>query len=493
MTDRIRDENKITVLTEGPNAVVRRCTVVLAATEDGGIGNNGTLPWSIPEDMRHFKTLTSTAAKGKMNAVVMGRKTWDSIPPSFRPLAGRLNVVVSTNKTAVEASESVVVVDGGLLNALQLLGTAPYAHIDKVFCIGGSSLYQEVFSSCAASIQRVVLTRVLSTFETDVKVDNLASMLRELNVEELQDTVTSSTGVPYRIETYVQKNDEEKQYLDMIRLILDKGCAKDDRTGVGTISLFGGQMRFSLRNNQMPLLTTKRVFWRGVCEELIWFLRGETYAKLLSDKGVRIWDDNGSREFLDKRGLHHHEVGDLGPVYGFQWRHFGAPYEGHTADYNGKGVDQIKQIVETLRTNPDDRRILLSAWNPCAISSMALPPCHVMAQFYVANGELSCMMYQRSCDMGLGVPFNIASYSLLTILLAKASGLKPGEFIHTLGDAHVYKTHVEALNEQLKRTPRPFPFLVFRKERKFLEDIECGDIEIVDYEPLGTIKMEMAV
>ncbi|EPY36178.1 thymidylate synthase [Strigomonas culicis] len=254
-------------------------------------------------------------------------------------------------------------------------------------------------------------------------------------------------------------------------------------------------MRFSLRDNQLPLLTTKRVFWRGVSEELIWFLRGETNAKLLADKGIHIWDDNGSRAFLDSRGLTHYEEMDLGPVYGFQWRHFGADYTSFNDNYDGKGVDQIKRIVETLKTNPSDRRLLFTAWNPAALDKMALPPCHLLGQFYVNPNtqELSCMLYQRSCDMGLGVPFNIASYAFLTILIAKATGLKPGELIHTLGDAHVYKNHVDALQQQLTRVPRRFPVLVFKKERDYLEDYEVGDVEVVDYDPYPTIAMKMAV
>jgi dihydrofolate reductase / thymidylate synthase len=216
----------------------------------------------------------------------------------------------------------------------------------------------------------------------------------------------------------------EQQYLAIIKDILTSGVFRSDRTGVGTLSKFGVQMRFSLRDSTLPLLTTKRVFWRGVAEELLWFISGDTNAKTLQDKDIHIWDGNGSREFLDKCGLAHREVGDLGPVYGFQWRHFGAKYDTMHASYDGLGVDQLAQVVDKLKHNPTDRRIILSAWNPAALPEMALPPCHMFAQFYVSHGELSCQMYQRSADMGLGVPFNIASYALLTYLLAKVTGLK---------------------------------------------------------------------
>lgn len=251
-------------------------------------------------------------------------------------------------------------------------------------------------------------------------------------------------------------------------------------------------MRFSLRN-QFPLLTTKRVFWRAVAEELLWFIKGSTDARILQEKGIKIWDGNSTREFLDASGFKDRQVGDLGPVYGFQWRHFGAEYGTCDDDYSGKGIDQLKEIIERIRTNPNDRRIIMSAWNPVQIPQMALPPCHCLAQFYVADGELSCQLYQRSADMGLGVPFNIASYALLTYMIAHVTNLKPGDFIHTLGDTHVYLNHVEPLKAQLERKPRPFPQLKFKRQVASIDDFTFEDLEIVGYDPYPTIKMEMAV
>ncbi len=252
-------------------------------------------------------------------------------------------------------------------------------------------------------------------------------------------------------------------------------------------------MRYSLRNNTLPLLTTKRVFWRGVAEELLWFVSGDTSAKSLQDKNIHIWDGNGSKEFLEKRGLGHREEGDLGPVYGFQWRHFGAPYGTMHDDYTGKGVDQLARVVETIKTNPTDRRIVLTAWNPSALDDMALPPCHMFAQFFVADGEVSCQMYQRSADMGLGVPFNIASYALLTRMIAQVTGLRAGEFVHVIGDAHVYLNHVDALWTQLEREPKPFPKLVINSDTKDIDGFKYEDFEVQGYAPHKTIKMQMAV
>lgn len=217
---------------------------------------------------------------------------------------------------------------------------------------------------------------------------------------------------------------EEYQYLNHIKKIIEKGKKRLDRTGVGTYSIFGAQMRYSLKNDVFPLLTTKRVFWRGVVEELLWFIRGSTNAFELREKNVHIWDANSTREFLDAVGLKDREEGDLGPIYGFQWRHFGAEYKGMHSDYKNKGIDQLAQVIQTIKTKPTDRRIIMCAWNPIDIPEMALPPCHCLVQFFVEDDELSCLLYQRSADMGLGVPFNIASYSLLTYMIAHVTGLK---------------------------------------------------------------------
>lgn len=288
-------------------------------------------------------------------------------------------------------------------------------------------------------------------------------------------------------------NAEENQYLSLLTECLDFGTIKADRTGTGTKSLFGRTMRFSLRDGTMPLLTTKRIFWRGVATELLWFISGDTNSNTLKEKGVTIWDAHGSRAYLDSIGHPDRQEGDLGPVYGFQWRHFGAEYGNMNDDYQGKGVDQLAEVIRTIKNNPDSRRIILSSWNPMALNQMALPPCHVMAQFYVSNGELSCQMYQRSADMGLGVPFNIASYALLTHLIARCCGLRAGEFIHVIGDCHVYLNHESPLREQLMRESRPFPKLVFKTNNTDIDGFRFEDFEIVGYDPHPAIKMDMAV
>jgi thymidylate synthase len=296
----------------------------------------------------------------------------------------------------------------------------------------------------------------------------------------------------------VKTNQEELAYLNLCQRIIEEGEFRKDRTGTGSYSLFAPpQLRFSLRGETLPLLTTKRVYFKGVLEELLWFIAGSTDAKKLADRGVHIWDGNGSREFLDKRGLTDREEGDLGPVYGFQWRHFGAKYENSKADYVGKGIDQLSEVIRKIKETPYDRRIIMSAWNPTDMDDMALPPCHVLCQFFVSfrNGkpELSCQMYQRSCDMGLGIPFNIASYALLTKMLAHVCDIDCGEFIHTMGDAHVYVDHVEALKHQLQRTPGQFPSLRFARKVADIDDFKFEDFTLVDYKPQSKIEMKMSV
>lgn len=301
----------------------------------------------------------------------------------------------------------------------------------------------------------------------------------------------------------VSPNSAEQAYLDLCKRIIEEGEHRPDRTGTGTKSLFAPpQLRFDLSNDTFPLLTTKRVFSKGIIHELLWFVKGSTDAKILTEKGVKIWEGNGSRQYLDSLGLTHRREGDLGPVYGFQWRHFGAEYKTCEDDYSGEGFDQLSDIIKKLKTNPYDRRIIMSAWNPPDFAKMALPPCHVFCQFYVsfpenAKPKLSCLLYQRSCDMGLGVPFNIASYALLTKMIAHVVDMDCGEFIHTMGDAHVYLDHVEALKTQMDRTPKQFPKLYIKEDRKSeivsIDDFKFEDFEIVGYEPSPAIKMNMSV
>lgn len=261
-------------------------------------------------------------------------------------------------------------------------------------------------------------------------------------------------------------------YLNLIQYVLEHGTDKSDRTGTGTRSVFGYQMRFDLANG-FPLLTTKKLHLRSIIHELLWFLKGETNIKYLKDNNVSIWD-----EWAD-------ENGDLGRVYGAQWRSWQTP--------NGKSIDQISQIIQQIKQNPDSRRLIVSAWNPAEVDNMALPPCHALFQFYVADGKLSCQLYQRSADIFLGVPFNIASYALLTMMMAQVCGLQAGEFIHTLGDAHIYNNHFEQAKLQLTREPRRLPEIKINHKIKELFEFKYEDFELINYNPHPHIKAEVSV
>ncbi|MBE9568870.1 MAG: thymidylate synthase [Proteobacteria bacterium] len=267
-----------------------------------------------------------------------------------------------------------------------------------------------------------------------------------------------------------------KQYLDLMRHVRDNGTKKEDRTGTGTVSVFGHQMRFDLSEG-FPLITTKKCHLKSIIHELLWFLTGDTNIKYLQDNGVRIWN-----EWAD-------DEGNLGPVYGYQWRSW--PRTGK--DGATGNVDQISQIIDQIKNNPDSRRIIVSAWNVGEIDNMALPPCHMMFQFYVADGKLSCQLYQRSADIFLGVPFNIASYALLTMMVAQVCGLKPGDFVHTLGDAHLYSNHLEQADEQLSRKPFPLPEMKINPDVKSIFDFKFEDFELVGYEAHPHIKAVVAV
>ncbi|WRX15350.1 Dihydrofolate reductase domain - like 1 [Theobroma cacao] len=421
----------------------RTYQVVVAATKDMGIGKDGKLPWKLPSDLKFFKDVTlTTSDSGKKNAVIMGRKTWESIPLQNRPLPGRLNVVLTRSGSFDIATAENVVICGSMTSALELLAASPYClSIEKVFVIGGGQIFRESLN--APGCDAIHITEIETSIECDTFMPSIDSSVFQpwyssFPVVENDIRYCFTTFVRVRssaVEHISQNSDqvfddkpdagkfevkkfsflpkmifekhEEYLYLKMVQDIISDGNLKDDRTGTGTLSKFGCQ----------------KVFWRGVVEELLWFISGSTNAKVLQDKGIHIWDGNASRDFLDSIGLTDREEGDLGPVYGFQWRHFGARYTDMHADYTGQGFDQLSDVIDKIKNNPNDRRIILSAWNPSDLKLMALPPCHMFAQFYVANGELSCQMYQRSADMGLGVPFNIASYALLTCMIAHVCGM----------------------------------------------------------------------
>ena len=292
------------------------------------------------------------------------------------------------------------------------------------------------------------------------------------------------------------RNKEEFQYLNLIQNILDNGFLEEGRNG-RTKSIFGGSMRFSLKNGRIPILTTKKLAWKTCLKELLWFIRGETDNKKLQRENVHIWDENDSKDFKKNIGLSHYPEGILGPIYGYQWRHYNAPYDvrsGDVLDKNQNGIDQLQYIIEQLK-NPEtrnSRRLIMTAWNPCQLNKMALPPCHVMCQFNVHDGnKLSCIMYQRSVDVPVGSPFNITSYSFLTHLLAKHCGLEACEFIYFMGNCHIYEEHLDVIKEQLERQPLEFPNLEIVNKRENINDYLVDDFQIIGYKSHEAIKIKM--
>lgn len=485
--------------------------MILASTLDMGIGLRNDLPWPrLARDFSLLKGLTTEGndgSKKRPNAVIYGFRTFESV--DCRPLPHRRNIVV-TRKGAAETSKFShpdVLFASSLQKAIDLAHED--AQVERIHILGGANIYDELLRNPQGyGLDRIYWTRIFKPFETDVKVGKEAfdHFVREAPHKKVSETIVEHGDVNYDLLVASQspiterlpanlRPSDEYQYLQLLEEIIREGEERPDRTNTGIRGTFGRLMRFNLEHG-FPLLTTKSVFFRGVLEELLWFLRGETNSKKLSEKGVKIWDGNGSREFLDSRGLHNNPEGDLGPVYGFQWRNFGAKYEGLDADYTGKGKDQIQALIEGLKKDKYSRRHLLSAWNPAALEEMALPPCHVMSQFYITKDDrLNCALFQRSADIGLGVPFNIASYALLMCMIAHHLGLKRGEFVHFIGDAHIYLNHLDALETQAQRLPNAFPVLQISPQvpRQHLWDYQPEDFSIKNYVPQAKLKMKMAV
>ena len=473
------------------------CIVVAGAKCSDGriaIGLNNTIPWNSKADLHNFRQLTtSTKLPICENVVIMGTKTWQSIG---KRLPNRYNIVISRNKDAKKVYNLPhdVGVSSSVESAIDQLKTI--SDVETIYIIGGSYIYKNALD--LGVVDKIHMTFVSDT-HTPSAFDNSDTFF-PLTVDQLESTFTKSNSSYVTKENHIMCSyhtytgsviHEEYQYLQLISKVLEHGEYRNDRTGTGTVSLFGETMRFDL-STHFPLLTTKRTYWKGIVEELLWFIRGSTNANELAAKNVKIWDGNGSREFLDSVGLSDNEEGDLGPVYGFQWRHFGADYKTMHDSYDAQGIDQLQDVIDQIKNNPTSRRIIMTAWNPSALKKMALPPCHLMCQFYVNNGKLSCQMYQRSADIGLGVPFNIASYALLTCLIAHFTDLTPGEFIHVIGDAHVYTNHIDALKIQLTRKPYDFPTININNTPKTIYDVTSDDITLNNYRCHPKIHMDMS-
>lgn len=445
--------------------------IIVAVSQNFVIGRDNSLPWKIPSELQYFKQ--KTIGNGK-NAVVMGRKTFDSIG---KPLPGRFNIVLTRNVTKDSSQEENICFCSTMNNVLK---ECQLRNIEDIFIIGGSQLYTLVFEQYPEKIKTIFLTKIHEKFEGNVFLPQipwnnfyLYSSCRDEQNE----------NVEYLIYHSHEGNRGECQYLDLIRTTLQQP----------DLCSFGYSMKFDLEKG-FPLLTTKKMFLRGVIEELLWFLRGETNSTLLKEKKVHIWDKNGSRDYLDSIGLTERMEGDLGPVYGFNFRHYGASYINCYTDYSGQGTDQVEYVLNLIKNEPHSRRILINLWNPTQLNEVALPACHVLYQFKVHDNKLSCCLYQRSGDIGLGIPFNIASASLMTHIFAHLTNLKVGVLTHCIGDAHIYKEHVETLQEQQQRIPFSFPLLQIKPlGQEKVEDFQVTDFIMKGYISHDTIKMPLIV
>ncbi len=446
-------------------------TIAVATDEHNNIGHQGKIPWKCSEDLRHFKRLTSE------NVVIMGRKTYESIG---KPLPDRTNIVISKSGQ-IAGPSSLILVDSPLAAVRHCV---KHEKGKKWFVIGGSEIYKWFLDNGLISdmyMTNICCLNPIANCDTKFPVV-YTDDLKILDVVKLSEHATCTH--------YAFTNVEESNCMQLMREILDYGHAKPDRTGFGTKSLFGRQLRFDLRNNTFPLMTTRRMFLRGIFAELMMFIRGQTNNQVLEDQKISIWRGNTTREFLDARKLTHMPVGDMGASYGFLFRHFGAKYNTCLDDYTGQGVDQLANVIKTLKTNPNDRRMIISLWNPVDLDNCPLPPCLYNYQFYVHNNKLSCMMTQRSSDFVVAGGWNIATGALLTYLIAAVCNLEPNELIWNLGDVHVYNNLQAQAAVQLTRTPRLYPKIYINKKEN-IEDFEFSDLELLCYDPHPTIEMVM--
>lgn len=477
--------------------------IILAVDCKNGIGKEGKIPWNCPVDQVYFKQITTQKQfYSTKNIVIMGYKTWESIG---KPLENRINIVIKQPKSdslgdrlfkiaGVESATESVIFANSFEAAIEYCRDH-YPTNRNIFIIGGKSLYDKAINM--RGLRYVYLTKIAADYRCDVIVNTNMNNLGENKSFMLIDTAKTAFLEFGRLEMInvsfekYQHCHTEIQYLNLMEQILLRGETKDARgNGSDTLSLFGGQMEFDLKKG-FPLLTTKKMFLRGVFEELKFFLTGQTNTKLLEEKGVKIWTGNTSREFLDSVGLTHYKEGDLGTSYSFQFKHYGAEYKGMDADYSGQGIDQFEQLINDIIKNRFSRRLLMTTYNPTQLKQGPLPPCHGLTiQFGIENDtELCCHMTQRSADFVLGVPFNIASYALMLHIIVNIvntrstpASLRVGRLIMSFGDIHIYKQHIEAAKKQLERTLFSTPELQIKKSIASIEDLVWEDIVVVGYE-----------
>lgn len=478
---------------------MKNINIIAAVDKKYGIAKNGIIPWYIKRDLLFFNAITTGQNYlqnhlQKQNVVILGKNSWKTMPDKCRGLSNRINIVVSTTMTKGELDNdnktgAKCVLVTSLDDAFEFC-ERNCESINEIFVCGGVNIYKKSIKKCI--ISTIYITYInedyncTSIFPVKTMNEYFSRSHVDQNVIDKFDNVTI---VKYDI----VHNKDEYQYLNLLKSIVKNGDGRDTRNAP-TYSIFGPQIQFDLQNG-FPLLTTKKMFWKGITEELLFFLRGETDTTILKQKGVHIWDKNTCREFLDSRNLHHYKEGEMGPMYGYLWRHFGNSYDGTP----NKDFDQLDQIIKLIKNDPNSRRILMTNYDPTMVEKSVLAPCHGLTiQFYVDNNNLSCKMYQRSVDCFLGLPFNIASYALLTHIIAKVTGLNIGKLILTFGDTHIYKDHINQCLEQLDRIPYGFPNLKITKEYnknddplEYICNLQHNDFILENYKCHSLIKANM--
>lgn len=466
-----------------------RLNLISAVDLKLGIGKDGNLLFKELDDLRYFKRLTEGST------IVMGRKTFNSLGGL---LPNRKHIILTKSLKNVKFSKNVIVLTFPLFKFYYNLT------LDNFWIIGGGEIYNLFVNHPTFYPSKMYITQFDKIRkDADTFFPLIPNKYRLVSYsEKYYGKYCNFRFLKYKVHKWDDSN-VDKVYLNLAKSVLENGVTKEDRTGVGTVSTFGNQLRFNLEGGNIPILTTKRVAWRSCLKELLWFLRGDTDAKILQRSGVHIWDGNSTREFLDKNGLEHYPEGVIGAGYGWQMRFFGAEYNPALSDTSAKhfnrlevgGVDQIEWVISELKRNPHSRRIVMSYWNPPNLDKVALPPCHYSCVFNAQHGKLSCHMVMRSTDIFLGLPFNILSYGLLTYIIAKRVDMEPHTLVISLSDTHIYKNHLTQMKLQLERIPLANTYIHLDNRIKDIpiEEISVDDFQLIGYFPHPTISGEMAV
>ena len=475
--------------------------LIVAKDVKHGIGKDNDMPWKLPKELSYFKKITTHSTNPLLkNVVIMGRKTWDSIPHKYRPLEDRINIVLTRNKDTDKNTDKItnkgVLFCDSIESTLELLEKLGHINKDNIFIIGGTSIYKETINKC----HKLYITEIYKDYSCDTFFPIIPNDFKLTTVSKF----IEDNGVYFRHLVYSNnirveeewKNKEEEAYLDCMRKIMLTGIQKIDRTQVGTLSIFGDMFKYDLRDT-FPALTTRRQFLRGIFEELKFYMIGKTDNKILNDKNVTIWNGNTTRDFLDKRGLNHYPEGDMGETYGFNFRHYGAEYKTCKDDYTNKGFDQLTYALNLIKTNPTSRRIIIDIWNCSTLDKAALPPCLCKYQFNVntETNELDLIIYLRSSDFFLANNWNVCTGAFLVHMICNLRdiNLTPGILTAVTADTHLYLNHLEQVKKNLERTPKPFPKLIIKEKKDKLEDFNFEEMTFLGYTPDKSISANMAV